>query len=1201
MRRSVGRFQIEREAGTGGVGTVYRARDPETGQVVAVKVIRGVVDADLKRFAREARILAQIRHRGVVRYIEHGVDAPGEAYLVMEWLDGEDLRDRLGRQGLSLAESLSLGLRAAEALGTIHAHGLIHRDIKPGNVFLPGGVVSDLKIIDFGLARGDGSLGPTQTGVIIGTPSYMAPEQARGERGIDARADLYSLGCVLFKAITGRVPFPGQELVAVLSKVLGEEPPRVRELRPEVPAALDDLLGRLLAKDREARPESAAAVVEALSALAPSGARDRPQGMPPSAIMAGEQRRVVMLLVGGTPGEEAFAARIREHGGQLDRLRDGTRVVVFAGGWALASDQATRAARCALALHELAPTTPMVLATFASEVGGQLLVGAAVDEASATLRRAAEREAKIAVDALTAALLDGRFDVRSGEGGLTLHGLRELDSGARRLLGRETPFVGRDWELSSILGLLDRAVDDELALALVVTAPAGVGKTRLGREVVRAVVERRPEVEVWTGRADPLRARSALELLAQILRGAAGLRDGDPPASLGERLERRLAQSLPPADALRVAQFLGEIVGLPLPDDGGHDGGPSEGPPNPPGHDGGPSEGPPNSPGPELRAARQDPRLMAEQTQRAFRDFVGAVWSRAPGLVVIEDLQWADLATLRFLDDALAAHARLPWMVLALARPELATLYPRLWKDRNVQEIRLKPLPRRASERLVREVLGERVAAETAARLAARADGNAFYLEELIRAEAARVGPVGTLPETVLAMVQTRLEGLDPDERRALRAASVFGEVFWPGGVAALLGGSPVTLGDLRGSPKPQPGEGWIDALLGREILVRRRDGRFAGETEVAFRHTLLREGAYAMLTDRDRVAGHRLAGEWLLAHGEVDPVVLSRHFDLGGDPARAGGFHLGAAERALRGADVEAALGEAERALASGISGEPLHVGLGVRCEAHAWRTEWDQVARYAAQVMLPRRARHHPLDPRRHRPARRRVQPRRPRGADGGALHPDGRRPDPGGRDDRRPLPLGRRLRVLDPRPVHPGGRPRPPARRAPRPHRRRRRRRRLGPPGPHLARRVEARRSRRRAPPERRRAPELRGGGRPAQRPARGDLRRDGAVEPGPLRRGGGRPPERRPRRRRAPRGADDRLPPGPRPDRPRRARRGARDPRAPPRGRRRREPTAAVRTAEALWLQGEIAARAGDLEGGLPRPRRGRAPRAPRGLP
>ena len=233
---AIGRFEIERESASGGAGTVFRARDAESGSAVAVKVIRGVHHTDLRRFEREARILAQIRHPGVVRYIKHGVTDTGDAYLVMEWLDGEDLRDRLSRTGLTMAESVTLGLRVAEALAVIHGAGLIHRDIKPGNLFLPAGMVADVKIIDFGLARGgDGSMGPTQTGVVVGTPSYMSPEQARGQREVDARADLYSLGCVLFKCLTGKVPFPGKDLMAVLAKVLLDEAPRVGELCPRVP------------------------------------------------------------------------------------------------------------------------------------------------------------------------------------------------------------------------------------------------------------------------------------------------------------------------------------------------------------------------------------------------------------------------------------------------------------------------------------------------------------------------------------------------------------------------------------------------------------------------------------------------------------------------------------------------------------------------------------------------------------------------------------------------------------------------------------------------------------------------------------------------------------------------------------------------------------------------------------------------------
>jgi hypothetical protein len=970
----IGRFDIEGEAASGGVGTVFRARDPRSGQLVAVKVIRGYGDADLQRFGREARILAQIQHPGVVRYIEHGVNGPGDGYLVMEWLDGEDLRDRLARGRLSVAESVTLGRRVATALAVVHAHGLIHRDIKPGNLFLPGGVVAEVKIIDFGLARGDRSLGPTATGAVVGTPAYMAPEQARGERGVDARADIYSLGCVLFKALTGRAPFQGQELLAVLTRVLFEEPPRISELCPSVPALLDDLVARMLAKDPQGRPASASAVAEALSALGPFSEtveEATPASAPPSGGMMGEQRRVAMLLIGGgaltSPPDRADAAIgacVRRHSGRLDRLLDGTRVVAFTGQ-AMATDQAACAARCALALRTVLPVEPMVLAACRSEVDQRLPVGAAVDRAAKLLRQRIEATtvggrpatALIVVDEVTAALLDSRFEVQSGIDGLTLHGVRELESGARRLLGKETPFVGRDWELSSVLSLFERCVDDELALALVVEAPAGGGKSRLGREVVRAIVEGRPDVEVWRGRGDPLRAGSALELLAQVIRSACGQRESETILVRRERLRQRTALHVPAPDALRVARFLGEIVGTPFPDDDS----------------------------PELQAARRDARIMGDQTRRAWSDFLAGECAAGPRLIVIEDLQWADPSTVRFLDDALKDLSRLPWMVLGLARPEVATLFPRLWQDRNVQEIRLKPLPSRASERLVREVLGEQVSPATATRLAARADGNPFYLEELIRAVAADDGrpqrcgprpslgaaepgavpaeafhdgasgddlrpkprapaePEETLPETVLAMVQTRLEGLDADARRALRAASIFGEVFWLGAVTALLG---------DGSA-PLPSDDWVDTLVTREVLGRRSESRFAGEPEIAFRHGMLREGAYAMLTERDRIAGHRLAGEWLEVHGESDPMLLARHFELGQEPARAGALYLRAAEQALRGADLDAALKHAERALVSGLGAEPRLHCLGMLCEAHGWRAEWERAAEYAGQVI--------------------------------------------------------------------------------------------------------------------------------------------------------------------------------------------------------------------------------------------------------
>ncbi len=815
-QRHIGRFELQGEVASGASGTIYQARDLGTGERVALKLIRGLGHVDAARFAREARILSEVRHPGVVRYVEHGNTADGDAYIAMEWLDGEDLRSRLARAGLSMNEAVALGRRVAGALAAVHERGLVHRDVKPGNLFLPGGRADAAPILDFGLARADeGAPALTQSGLVDGSPAYMAPEQARGQREVDGRADLFSLGCVLFKCLAGHAPFEGTSIMAVLTKVLLEDPPRLRTLRPEVPAALEELCAAMLHKDPACRPASAAAVAEALASLGPLGAAgEATEPAPPSRTLSGltggEQRVMAMVFVGARhesaeplhegapPSEDDVLALVREHGAKLDRLVDGTGVVTLSGP-GMATDQAARAARLALALHQLLPGVPMALATGRGDVARRIPVGDAIERAARLLARRAEAlqaalaspptggpaPSAIAVDEVTAALLGARFDVSSGEGGLCLEGMRELELGAHTLLGRYLPMVGRDWELSSIETLFFDCVEEPLARPVLVTAAAGMGKSRLGHEVVRALRRRIPDLEVWTGRGEPRRAGVELGLLDEVLRCAG------PAKDTGRR--------------------------------------------------------------------RPDPLALAEAR-------FDAASSDHPLLVVVDDLHWADAASVRFLDAALASLERRPWMVLALGRPEVHARFPRLWAGRHLQEIPLNPLSRRAGERLVRQALGDAATAETVARLVARAEGNAFYLEELVRAvaEDARSGSaltplalraVDPLPETVLAMAQARLEGLDADARRVLRAASVFGEQFWPGGVAALLG--------------EPPAQGWDDRLVAQELLVRRPRSRFPGERELGFRNGLLRDAAYATLTEADRALGHQLAAAWLQAQGE--------------------------------------------------------------------------------------------------------------------------------------------------------------------------------------------------------------------------------------------------------------------------------------------------------------------------------------------
>src|SRR5882724_5001409 len=167
----------------------------------------------------------------------------------MEWLDGEDLRARLLRGPLPVGEAVTLATRVAEALGAAHARGIVHRDLKPPNLFLPGGRIDQVKVLDFGVAYHEGHTQLTRTGTMIGTPGYIAPEQARTHSRIDARADVFALGCVLFQCLTGVPPFEGDTTAAVLAKILFGASPRVSELWPDVPEILNTLVAQMLAKD----------------------------------------------------------------------------------------------------------------------------------------------------------------------------------------------------------------------------------------------------------------------------------------------------------------------------------------------------------------------------------------------------------------------------------------------------------------------------------------------------------------------------------------------------------------------------------------------------------------------------------------------------------------------------------------------------------------------------------------------------------------------------------------------------------------------------------------------------------------------------------------------------------------------------------------------------------------------------------------
>jgi serine/threonine protein kinase len=263
----LGQFEITEVIGRGGMGIVLKAFDPCLQRFVALKVLDPQYsknEAAMQRFCREARAAAQVTHEHVVAI--HAVDHDEESdvpYLVMQLVSGVSLQERLDHgQPLPLRDVVRIGAQMASGLAAAHAQGLIHRDIKPANILLENSV-GGVKLTDFGLARAAEDVKITQTGFVAGTPLYMAPEQARGE-ALDQRADLFSLGSVLYAMCTGQAPFEGSTPYIVLKRVTEENPRPVRELNPTVPDWLVALIDKLLAKDPAKRFQSSAEVAELL-------------------------------------------------------------------------------------------------------------------------------------------------------------------------------------------------------------------------------------------------------------------------------------------------------------------------------------------------------------------------------------------------------------------------------------------------------------------------------------------------------------------------------------------------------------------------------------------------------------------------------------------------------------------------------------------------------------------------------------------------------------------------------------------------------------------------------------------------------------------------------------------------------------------------------------------------------------------------
>jgi tetratricopeptide (TPR) repeat protein len=874
-----GRFVIEREVGRGGVGIVYRAQDLVSGQAVALKVIAlpGVDAGEEARFRREGRVLAGLHHPGIVRVVAFGQLEEGQPYIAMEWLEGEDLAQRQRRSPLVLQSSLNAAADVCEALAAAHAAGIVHRDVKPSNIILVGSGPGkngpfEVKLVDFGVAAAeDAKL--TRTGAIIGTPAYMAPEQARGDGEIDARADLYALGATLFELITGRPPHVGPTPIAILARLVTTPAPRLSEVFIDAPERLDELMATLLATAPNERPDSAAQLAKDLREIAEelgshssdrltrSGAHEAAPASLTTGGKTGGTRLITSIVATHVPKGPARArllTHLRARGADATEL-GGDAIVSHLGVRKALGDEAQRALDLGLRIAKLNATVG--IATGRTRIDRTRPTGEVVDRAAALARDA--MRGQVLADTTTTELTRGRFELQlRGDGsavvGTPVRGRREIVGGA--------PFVGREAEMAQMVAAFERCVDDRTPIVITLTGAPGIGKTRLRREALSRMASHAGAPRIVLARSESFAKHHALGVVGDVARGLTGVAKGAPLQEALDATDVLIAVSeVPCSESAR--ELLARLIA--------------------------------NEALPEI----DDTRGARDALWLVLTDMTVGMARNNPLVVVLEDAQWADSESLAWIDHLLARAAGRPVCVLAAARPTLWRDDPSRFEGRDHVRIELRPLSRKHSRAIAASLLGERALGERGEALtdsiAQQSAGLPLFAEELARIAAA--GRDASDAPTIEAAMQVHLDALDDFGRDAAAKVAVFGLMGWDIGLEAI--------GVANASEA-------LRELAAAEVLVEQAHARFAGTREFAFKHALMREVAYASLGEDALRECHARAGRWLAKMGEDDAIV-ARHLDMGGEGALGAGYLEKAARRALAAHALPEAVSLAEKSLA--------------------------------------------------------------------------------------------------------------------------------------------------------------------------------------------------------------------------------------------------------------------------------------------
>ncbi len=874
-----GRYQVVRSVRTGGVSVVYEALDTENGERVALKLINipQAEDALVKRIEREIAILQQLEHPHIVRCHGSGHLPDGRIYLVLDLLEGADLADFKERAPLTLRAVLQIIVQVGAAIDAAHARNIIHRDVKPANIYLvrPGQQEKlDCRVLDFGVAKmAQANTMLTRAGAILGTPSYMAPEQANFAMSVDGRADIFSLGVVAYEVLTGRLPWTSPTDLARLARILIEEAIPVHDVNPEVPMSVAELIDDMIRHDPSLRVANAYEVrrrAERSLAELSSGVLDTTFTIDERMLRHVVHAETVDLIV--IPAQGDRAPSMISDPEEIEQL-------ITAPPEELDPDESIDR-RPVVPLSELEVSNPKI---------------------EVVHKRASSFDEQLSyVDQTDRGLLFGR--------------VQEVEQIRRYIL---EPIARQHAGLTLVLG------------------PAGIGKSRLRSELAKVLRNAPAKPRVFAGRAEESLRSTPFAFVRRLIMSVTEIQAGDPPdlqrdklsavlpegEALGELLEMAsplfgfrveeaaasaqqtsfFAEQVPnrhlDEDRAIVLGFACEALRIPI------------------------REIPP------VIAARYNPRLFGEQMRRALDVVLRSLAEPRGFVVLVDDAHLVDHQSTLVFARMLSAPYELSFSLAAFSMPSLldtGTRAPSPLASIESTQIELLPLDPRASREFVRSLVhGGAVAARSLEHLVNRGAGSPLYLEQLVRSvqesgvlalgadgEYELIGlkndetDVDRVPPTVAAAVSARLQRKRPHEQKILTAAATFGEIFWVEGVAELLDRkTDEVLIDL-------------DRLLLQNLVRRRAASRYAGAIEMEFTHAVIRSVALSRLKRRRRHGFERGVVDFLRALGESDHAVLAGHVSQSGDLDEAAAMYADAADASLELGDPSSAASLADEGL---------------------------------------------------------------------------------------------------------------------------------------------------------------------------------------------------------------------------------------------------------------------------------------------